>query len=82
MMPDYFRNRWGFAGLNVASVALFSATPALSAPLSAAQVTGMTPLTIALGAIGFGLVASALVRRAHRRGEDMANAARLQLSSV
>ncbi len=63
MAPDRFRNVVGFAGLAASLVTLVTATPSLAQGLPSYSVMGATPLVIALGAAGFALIATAIVRR-------------------
>lgn len=82
MRPVRFRNRRGFAAIQAAPLALFSAAPALSAPFVSAQITDAAPVAIALGALGFGLLASYLVRRAHRQNAEVTERAYQQMAEM
>jgi signal transduction histidine kinase len=64
MGPETFRKRWGFVGLGASALTLLTASPVLAQQaFSANMLTGAMPLTVALGAGGFALLAMALVRR-------------------
>lgn len=63
MAPDTIRKQWGFAGLCVAPLALFSASPALAQGFSPAAIAGAAPLAFAAGAGGFAVLAVVMVRR-------------------
>lgn len=64
MAPERFRKGWGFAGLGASALTLLTASPALAQQaFSANTLAGAMPLTVALGAGGFALLAMALVRR-------------------
>src|SRR5262245_14477828 len=63
MRPDGFRRRLGFAFCGAAPLALLTAAPALSQGLTSSSMIGAVPLTIAIGAGAFALLATAVVRR-------------------
>jgi signal transduction histidine kinase len=63
MGPEQIRKRWGFGGCAASAMTLLSASPALAQTLNANMVMGAAPLTIALGAGAFALLAMALLRR-------------------
>jgi signal transduction histidine kinase len=63
MAPETFRIRWRFAGLAASAPVILIATPALAQGFSPNMVMGAMPLTVALGAGGFALLAMALLRR-------------------
>ena len=76
MAPEIVRIGRGFAAGCVSTAALVIATPALAQGFNASLVAGAMPLTIALGAGGFALLATALVRqllRESRAARDRAN---------
>lgn len=82
MRPERFRNRWGFATIQAAPLALFAANPALSAPIANTQIIDTLPITIAIGALGFGLLASFLVRRARRQSAATTERAYQQMAEM
>ncbi|WP_196260053.1 ATP-binding protein [Pelagibacterium limicola] len=59
--------------LSAAPVAVLAASPALATPVISANVVNAAPYAIALGAAGFGLVATFMAAR-WRRAADLANA--------
>jgi signal transduction histidine kinase len=62
MTPDHFRKQLGFAGLCAAPLTLVTAVPALAQGFVPANLGGIAPLAVAIGAGGFALLAMALVR--------------------
>lgn len=70
MKPAGFRKLSGFVVLSAAPVALIAASPALAAPVISANVMASAPYAIALGAAGFGLVATMLAARWRREADD------------
>ncbi|WP_297110956.1 ATP-binding protein [uncultured Devosia sp.] len=62
MTPDHFRKQLGFAGLCAAPLTLISAVPALAQGLVPANLGGIAPFAVAVGAGGFALLSMALVR--------------------
>jgi signal transduction histidine kinase len=62
MTPDHFRKQLGFAGLCAAPATLLMAAPALAQGLVPANLGGIAPFAVALGAGGFALLSMALVR--------------------
>ena len=69
MQPAGFRKFTGFMAIGVAGAALFAASPALAAPFAATAISGAAPYTMALGAAGFGLVATLLALKWRREAE-------------
>ncbi|RYE86692.1 MAG: PAS domain-containing protein, partial [Hyphomicrobiales bacterium] len=64
MAPERVRKGWGFVGLGASALTLLTASPALAQQaFNANALAGAMPLTVALGAGGFALLAMALVRR-------------------
>jgi len=65
MAPERVRKGWGFAGLGASVITLVAASPALAQQqvFNANTIAGAMPLTVALGAGGFALLAMALIRR-------------------
>jgi len=65
MTPESIRIGWGFVGLSASILTLLSASPALAQTqgFSANMLSGAMPLTIALGAGAFALIAMTWVRR-------------------
>lgn len=62
MTPDHFRKQLGFAGLAAAPLTLMTAVPALAQGLVPANLGGIAPFVVALGAGGFALLSMGLVR--------------------
>ena len=63
MAPETLRIGRGFAGFGGGALTLMTASPALAQTYSANVLIGAMPLTIALGAGGFALIAMAVLRR-------------------
>ncbi|HEY0918640.1 hypothetical protein, partial [Devosia sp.] len=63
MGPDRIRVRWGFGGCATSAATLLGTSPALAQNLTSNMVVGAVPLTIALGAGAFALLAVTLLRR-------------------
>lgn len=77
MAPERFRISLGVAGLFSSLAALSVASPALAQGINVTTLMGAAPLTIAVGAGAFGLLAIALIRKllrdnheAHDRAQD------------
>ncbi|MDB5561050.1 MAG: hypothetical protein JWN11_468, partial [Hyphomicrobiales bacterium] len=68
MQPDGFRKRCGFAVLCAAPLTLLTAVPALAAGFNTSVIVGAAPLAIGIGAIGFGVIALAILRTLKRDG--------------
>jgi len=68
--------------IQAAPLAILTATPALSAPISPAEITDAVPVAIAIGALGFGLLASYIVRRMRRHSAEMADNAYQQMAEM
>ncbi|SMQ85568.1 PAS fold [Devosia lucknowensis] len=62
MAPDRFRKQLGFAALGAAPLTLLMAVPALAQSLVPANLGGIAPFAVAIGAGGFALLSMALVR--------------------
>ena len=62
MAPDRFRKQLGFAGLCAAPLTLITTVPALAQGLVPANLGGIAPFAVAIGAGGFALLCMALVR--------------------
>ena len=83
MAPERFRKGWGFAGLGASVVTLLAATPALAQQaFSANTLAGAMPLTVALGAGGFALLAMALIRRLLRDAKAARSKANQQIATL
>ncbi len=82
MRPERFRIRQGFSAIQAAPLTLLTATPVLSAPITASQFSAAAPVAIAVGALGFGLTASYMVRRARRRSTELADQAYQQMAGM
>ena len=63
MAPELIRIGRGVVGAATSTLALLTATPALAQGFTANMLIGAMPLTIALGAGAFALIATAVVRR-------------------
>ena len=63
MTPEQIRKCWGFRGGAASALTLLSVSPTVAQSLNASMVIGAAPLTIALGAGAFALLAMALLRR-------------------
>jgi signal transduction histidine kinase len=66
MRPEGFRNDWRFAGCSAAVLILAVTGPASAAAFAFAAIVGNAPLTIALGAAGFAVLAMLALRRVVR----------------
>ena len=82
MAPEKLRNDWGFGGLSAGCLTLLSASPAVAQGLNATSLMGAAPLTIALGAGGFALLAMGLLRRLLRDGKAARVKAGEQIASL
>ncbi len=83
MAPERFRKGWGFAGLGASVITLLAATPALAQQaFNANALAGAMPLTVALGAGGFALLAMALVRRLLRDAKSARAKSNDQISTL
>ena len=82
MGPESFRSNWGFVGCGAATISLCSAVPALAAGVDVQSMTGAAPLTVALGAGAFALLAMAVVRRLVRDGKAARHQAAEQISGL
>lgn len=80
--PENFRRRLGFGAIQVAPAALLVATPALSAPIEPAQMSGLGPIIFIAGALGFGLLASLLVRRTRKSSAVVTDRAYQQMAEM
>jgi len=63
MAPDKIRKRWGFKGVSVPPLVLFSASPALAQGFNVSAIAGAAPLAVAVGAGGFAVIAMVAIRR-------------------
>jgi hypothetical protein len=68
MAPEQFRITLGVAGLFSSLAALSVASPALAQGIAVNTLMGAAPLTIAVGAGAFGLLAIALIRKLLKDG--------------
>ncbi len=66
MGPETFRNVRGFAGCSVGLLALVAASPALAQGLTPATLLSAAPITMAVGAVAFALIAAEVTRRVMR----------------
>jgi signal transduction histidine kinase len=82
MRPDGFRRRLGFALCGAAGLTLLTAAPSLAQGLSSSSMLGAIPLTIAIGAGAFALLATVVVRRMIRDGSSAQHRAAEQIASL
>ncbi|HEY9010662.1 MAG TPA: PAS-domain containing protein [Devosia sp.] len=83
MAPEKFRIGRGFAGLGASVLTLLAAHPALAQQgFSANTVAGAMPLTVALGAGAFALLAMALIRRLLRDAKAARARSTQQIASL
>lgn len=68
MAPDLFRKHWGFAIIASAPLTLMTAVPAFAQGASTANLGGIVPVAVVLGAGGFALVAVSALRKLSRDG--------------
>lgn len=68
MAPDRLRKHWRFALLASAPFTLMTAVPAFAQGASTANLGGIVPVAVVLGAGGFALVAVTLLRKLLRDG--------------
>jgi signal transduction histidine kinase len=82
MAPEAIRIGRGFAGVCVSATTLLTATPSLAQSYNASMLIGAMPLTIALGAGGFALLAMALIRRLVKDGRTARDRANQQIGRL
>lgn len=82
MAPDRFRKHWGFAGFAAAPLTLMMAVPAFAQSASVANMGGIVPVAVAIGAGGFALVAVTLLRTLLRDGKLAQRKARAQIADL
>jgi len=82
MQPAWIRIERGFCACGAGALVLLTSAPALSAPIETSYMFGVAPIAIALGALGFGVMASALVLRWRRDGLVDSKRTRRQLASL
>lgn len=82
MGPEQIRKRRGLGGCAASATTLLSASPALAQNLNANMVMGAAPLTIALGAGAFALLAMALLRRMFKDGKAARKRANEQIGRL
>jgi signal transduction histidine kinase len=82
MAPERVRKRWGFVGPGAATLTLLTASPAVAQSINANALIGAAPLTIALGAGGFALLAMALLRRLLKDAKTARAKSNEQISSL
>ncbi|HEV7718815.1 MAG TPA: ATP-binding protein [Arsenicitalea sp.] len=82
MQPDGFRKRCGFAVLCAAPLTLLSAVPALAAGFNTSVIVGAAPLTIGIGAVGFGIIALAILRTLKHDGRLARQMASEQIANL
>jgi signal transduction histidine kinase len=82
MAPEQFRIGLGVAGVFSSLTALCVASPALAQGIAVNTLMGAAPLTIALGAGAFGLIAIALIRKLLRDGREARSRAQNQIGEL
>ncbi len=82
MAPEWIRKGIGFAALSASALTLISASPAVAQNFAAGTVSGAMPLTIALGAGGFAILAMVLLRRRLADGRLAQSKANAQIASL
>lgn len=82
MRPAEFRKLTGFVTLAAPPLSLLAASPALSAPLVSASLSSAAPYAIALGATGFGIVASLLALKWRGAADRVERHAAVRLRSM
>lgn len=82
MAPDRLRKRWGFAGIASAPLTLMMAVPAFAQSASVANLGGIVPVALVVGAGGFALVAVTLLRTLLRDGRLAQRKARSQIADL
>ncbi|HHY48442.1 MAG TPA: PAS domain-containing protein [Alphaproteobacteria bacterium] len=82
MGPEAIRIGRGFVGIGASALALSSASPALAQGYNAALVNGAMPLTIALGAGAFAIIAGVLFRRMLKDERAARRAANEQIAKL
>lgn len=89
MEPEQFRKRYNIAKNKVSQLAvtsscltLLSATSALGVPFETSNIIQTAPLAIIFGTLGFGLVASILVRNARQNAKNHKNKSEQQIADL
>lgn len=82
MAPDLFRKRWGFAGIASAPLTLMMAVPAFAQGASTANLGGIVPVAVVIGAGGFALVAVTVLRTLLRDGRLAQRKAKAQIADL
>ena len=82
MAPDRLRKHWRFALLASAPFTLMTAVPAFAQGASTANLGGIVPVAVVLGAGGFALVAVTLLRKLLRDGRMAQRQARGQIADL
>src|SRR5690554_3647105 len=82
MAPDRFRKHWGFAALAAAPLTLLTAVPALAQGFASANLGGIAPVAVAIGAGGFALIAMAVIRNMVSDGRKVRDHAAEQIAGL
>lgn len=82
MQPIPFRIRLGFGAICTTPLFLISGTPALSAPMTTGDMNSVAPVALAVGALGFSLVAALMLRRARSRNSNIASTAKNEIAQM
>lgn len=82
MAPDRFRKQLGFASLCAAPLTLVTAVPALAQGLVPANLGGIAPLAIAIGAGGFALLSMVVIRTMLKDGRAARHRAAEQIAGL
>lgn len=82
MAPDQLRKHWGFAGIASAPITLMMAVPAFAQGASTANLGGIVPVAVVVGAGGFALVAVTLLRTLTRDGRLAQRKANEQIADL
>jgi hypothetical protein len=82
MAPDRLRKHWGFAITASAPLTLMMAVPAFAQGASTANLGGIVPVAVVLGAGGFALVAVTVLRKLLRDGRLAQRQARGQIADL
>jgi PAS domain-containing protein len=82
MAPDRLRKHWGFVGITAAPLTLMMAVPAFAQTSPMANLGGIVPLAVAVGAGGFAVVAVTLLRKLLRDGRANQRKSSEQVASL
>ncbi len=82
MAPDRFRKHWGFAGIVAAPITVITAVPALAQSVVPANLGGVAPVAVAIGAGAFALLSMAFIRTVLKDNKQMRRRAAEQVSGM